>query len=113
MNCKTANFSFEEEICAIDGRTGPYQYTAVVSDGRGSANLTWTVLYTVWHPEELQSSSLIETYSVAIGLGLVVIVLLGVLFVQRRRPPEVKPSAFHPDNAFSQVPSAPDLGRFR
>ena len=113
MNCKTANFSFEEEICAFDGRTGPYQYTAVVSDGRGSANLTWTVFYTVWHPEEVQSSSLIETYSVAIGLGLVVIVLLGVLFVQRRRPPEVKPSAFHPDNAFSQVPSAPDLGHFK
>jgi hypothetical protein len=113
MNCKNATLSFEQEICTFDGRTGPYQYTAVVSDGRGSANLTWTVFYNVWHPEETQSSSLIETYSVAIGLGLVILVLLGVLFVQRRRPPEVKPSPFNTNNAFSNVPGAPDLGRFR
>ena len=112
LNCRSPNLSFEQEICAFDGRTGPYQFTAVVSDGRGSANLTWTVFYSVWHPEEAQSSSLIETYSVAIGLGLVIVVLLGVLLIQRRRPPNVKPSVFHPNNAFSDVPGAPDLGRF-
>jgi hypothetical protein len=112
IDCATQNSTFEQELCGFNGQTGPYKYTAVVSDDYGSANVSWTVYYNVWQPEEETSSSFVQEYSVAIGLGGIIVVLLAILTIQRRRPPEQQPLAYQPVQPFSDVPSAPNLDLF-
>ena len=112
IDCATQNSTFEQELCGFNGQTGPYKYTAVVSDDYGSANVSWTVYYNVWQPEEETSSSFVQEYSVAIGLGGIIVVLLAILTIQRRRPPEQQPLAHQPVQPFSDVPSAPNLDLF-
>jgi len=113
LNCAAQNSTFEKEICSYDGQTGPYLYTAIVSDDQGSANVSWTIYYNVWQPEGETSSSFVEKYSVALGLGVVIVVLLVVLVLQRRRPPEQQMLAYQPVQTFSNVPGAPDLDIFQ
>ena len=113
FNCAAQNSTFEKEICSYDGQTGPYLYTAIVSDDQGSANVSWTIYYNVWQPEGETSSSFVEKYSVALGLGVVIVVLLVVLVLQRRRPPEQQMLAYQPVQNFSNVPGAPDLDIFQ
>lgn len=113
FNCAAQNSTFEKEICSYDGQTGPYLYTAIVSDDQGSANVSWTIYYNVWQPEGETSSSFVEKYSVALGLGVVIVVLLVVLVLQRRRPPEQQMLAYQPVQTFSNVPGAPDLDIFQ
>jgi len=48
--CEDAVNGFGQEICAENGTVGPWNITAVISDGRGEASMTWFVSYLIWHP---------------------------------------------------------------
>lgn len=110
-DCKASNVGFTAELCAQDGLTDPYEFTATISDGNGSVNVTWLVWYEVWHPPEETSGSLLSQTTIAGGLGALIVVLLGILFMQRRRPPEATPleSFSQVPTQYSEVPSAPTL----
>ncbi|MDP6900103.1 MAG: S8 family serine peptidase [Candidatus Thalassarchaeaceae archaeon] len=49
-NCEASTQGFADELCAMNGTVGPWNYTVVVADERGQASYSWMVSYLVWHP---------------------------------------------------------------
>ena len=95
------------------GLSEPYEIILFLDDGRESISVNWSIVYNVQLPEEdkeflipLTSNSLI-----IIGLGILVAVLLGVLLLQRRRPPTLPPLPpnFNLPAPYADVPAAPEL----
>ena len=49
-NCEASTQGFADELCAMNGTVGPWNYTVVIADERGQASYSWMVSYLVWHP---------------------------------------------------------------
>ena len=102
------------ELCKKSGLSQPYEIILFLDDGRESLSVSWSIVYNVQLIEEDEGFSIPLTSNslIVIGLGILVAVLLGVLLLQRKRPPTLPPLPpnFKLPTPYADVPAAPDLG---
>ena len=115
-------------LCNHTGFIGPWIISAIISDGSQDIYATWYISYEVWHPpipvakEDETKDSAFEfdvttTQMIILGLGALIAILLVMLVLGRRKPPQAKQSMFvdsryePKQSQYSAVPGAPSLPR--
>jgi hypothetical protein len=113
-DCVIGNDTLTIELCKTSGLSQPYEIILFLDDGRESLSVSWSIVYNVQLIEEDEgfSIALTNTLLVTIGLAILIAVLLGVLLVQRKRPPTLPPLPpnFKLPDPYADVAAAPDLG---
>jgi hypothetical protein len=116
-DCVIGNDSLTIELCKKSGLSQPYEIILFLDDGRESISVNWSIVYNVQLPEENEGFSipLTSTSLVIIGFSILIATLLGVLLLQRKRPPTLPPLPpnFKLPTPYADVPAAPELGIFR
>jgi hypothetical protein len=112
-DCEIGNDTLTIELCKKSGLSQPYEIILFLDDGRESVSVNWSIVYNVQLVEEDEwfSIALTNTSLFAIGLGILVVILLGVLLLQRKRPPTLPPLPpnFNLSEPYADVPAAPEL----
>ena len=113
-------------LCNHTGFIGPWIISAIISDGSQDIYATWYISYEVWFPpepvrEEDESDDTLSEFDVTtnqmifLGLGVIIVILLAILVLGRRKPPQAKESMFADpryeprQSQYSAVPGAPSL----
>ena len=115
-DCVIGNQTLTIELCKKSGLSEPYEIILFLDDGRESISVNWSIVYNVQLPEEDEGFSIALTNNLltAIGLAILIVVLLGVIMLQRKRPPTLPPLPpnFNLPAPYTDVPAAPKLGLF-
>ena len=125
-NCDNQTAELGIILCNHTGFIGPWIISAIISDGSQDIYATWYISYEVWHPpipvakEDETKDSAFEfdvttTQMIILGLGVFIVILLAMLVLGRRKPPQAKQSMFvdsryePKQSQYSAVPGAPSL----
>ena len=125
-NCDNQTLELGIVLCNHTGFIGPWIISAIISDGSQDIYATWYISYEVWHPpipvakEDETKDSAFEfdvttTQMIILGLGVFIVILLAMLVLGRRKPPQAKQSMFvdsryePKQSQYSAVPGAPSL----
>ena len=125
-NCDNQTAELGIILCNHTGFIGPWIISAIISDGSQDIYATWYISYEVWHPpipiakEDETKDSAFEfdvttTQMIILGLGVFIVILLAMLVLGRRKPPQAKESMFADpryeprQSQYSAVPGAPSL----
>ena len=125
-NCDNQTAELGIILCNHTGFIGPWIISAIISDGSQDIYATWYISYEVWHPpipvakEDESKDSAFEfdvttTQMIILGLGVFIVILLAMLVLGRRKPPQAKQSMFvdsryePKQSQYSAVPGAPSL----
>ena len=125
-NCDNQTAELGIILCNHTGFIGPWIISAIISDGSQDIYATWYISYEVWHPpipvakEDESKDSAFEfdvttTQMIILGLGVLIVILLAMLVLGRRKPPQAKQSMFvdsryePKQSQYSAVPGAPSL----
>ena len=125
-NCDNQTAELGIVLCNHTGFIGPWIISAIISDGSQDIYATWYISYEVWHPpipvakEEETKDSAFEfdvttNQMIMLGLGVFIVILLAMLVLGRRKPPQAKQSMFvdskyePKQSQYSAVPNSPSL----
>ena len=125
-NCDNQTAELGIILCNHTGFIGPWIISAIISDGSQDIYATWYISYEVWHPpipvakEDESKDSAFEfdvttTQMIILGLGVLIVILLAMLVLGRKKPPQAKQSMFvdsryePKQSQYSAVPGAPSL----
>ena len=125
-NCENQTAELGIVLCNHTGFIGPWIISAIISDGSQDIYATWYISYEVWFPpepvkEEDESDDTLSEFDVTtnqmifLGLGVIIVILLAILVLGRRKPPQAKESMFADpryeprQSQYSSVPGAPSL----
>ena len=125
-NCENQTAELGVILCNHTGFIGPWIISAIISDGSQDIYATWYISYEVWFPpepvkEEDESDDTLSEFDVTtnqmifLGLGVLIVILLAMLVLGRRKPPQAKESMFADpryeprQSQYSAVPGAPSL----
>ena len=125
-NCENQTAELGIVLCNHTGFIGPWIISAIISDGSQDIYATWYISYEVWFPpepikQEEESDDTLSEFDVTtnqmifLGLGVMIVILLAMLVLGRRKPPQAKESMFADpryeprQSQYSSVPGAPSL----
>ena len=113
-DCVIGNQTLTLELCKKSGLSQPYEIILFLDDGRESISVNWSIVYNVQLPEENEGFSipLTNTLLITIGLAILIVVLLGVIMLQRKRQPTLPPLPpnFNIIDPYTNALGAPELG---
>jgi len=125
-NCDNQTAELGIALCNHTGFIGPWIINAIISDGKQDIYATWYISYEVWQPpepvdEDEDSNDAFSEFDVTtnqmifLGLGVLIVILLAMLVLGRKKPPQAQQSMFaNPkyeprQSQYATVPGAPSL----